>query len=238
MKGVCEEVCEEGREDGKTGSTHLQLGRDINNPCLPGSCSLHPKITIQFPSVDHLLAFKERSHCMTTHAAQTREVDGVAGTPNTIAAARSAAGEDARRLGAAVGRALRRIDPAMNQLTDGPRRRTKKRERLWRWKESKCWNTATDVRGRDRRRSNDSPSVTSEPDHPFSVRCTFRATTHPAPWNPRSDFAREPRLFVARCPNKHIRAVWTPPRCCRVASVDHLLKPVKHRTGAGFVSLF
>jgi hypothetical protein len=30
MKGGCEEVCEEGREDGKTGSTHLQLGRDIN----------------------------------------------------------------------------------------------------------------------------------------------------------------------------------------------------------------
>ncbi|KAJ7787658.1 hypothetical protein B0H13DRAFT_2395183 [Mycena leptocephala] len=48
----------------------------------------HPSITAS--------SFKEKSHCMTTHAAQTQEVDAVAGTPNTIAAARSAAGEDVR----------------------------------------------------------------------------------------------------------------------------------------------
>jgi hypothetical protein len=115
---------------------------------------------MQFPSVDHLLAFKERS----LHDDTCRSDSGGRRSPNMIAAARSAAGEDARRLGAAVGRASRRIDPAMNQPSDGPRRRTKKRER----RASECRNTATDVHGRDRRRSNDSPSVTSEPYHPFS----------------------------------------------------------------------
>jgi hypothetical protein len=104
---------------------------------------------------------------MTTHAAQTQEVDGVAGTPNTIAAARSAAGEDARRFGAVVGRA--RSDLAFFYINPGTRntRRKEKKQRDG-WCKSKCRNTATDVRGRDGRRSNDSPSVTSEPDHPFS----------------------------------------------------------------------
>jgi hypothetical protein len=58
VEGRCEEVCEQGIE-GRTedeASTHLE--RDRTSSMQRGRCSLHPKITIQFPPVDHLVALQ------------------------------------------------------------------------------------------------------------------------------------------------------------------------------------
>ncbi|KAJ7806177.1 hypothetical protein B0H13DRAFT_2486632 [Mycena leptocephala] len=53
------------------------------------------------------------------------------------------------------------------------------------------------------------------------------------PWYPRSDFAREPPLFVTCCPNKRARVDTALMLPWAFASVDHLPQPVKHRIGAG-----
>jgi hypothetical protein len=57
---------------------------------------------MQFPSADHLVALQGK---VTLHDNTCRSDSGGRRSPNMIAAARSAAGEDARRLGADVGRA-------------------------------------------------------------------------------------------------------------------------------------
>ncbi|KAJ7861465.1 hypothetical protein B0H13DRAFT_1900488 [Mycena leptocephala] len=105
---------------------------------------------------------RRRSHCMTTHAAQTQEVDGVAGTAirlRLLAVLPARMLDDFGAFGAAVGRA--RSDLAFFYINPGTRntRRKKRKGNARVGVKSKCRNTSTDVRGRDRRRSNDSPSV-------------------------------------------------------------------------------